>query len=366
MRRKPIPPGTSVRNPPGTSVRNPPGTSVRNPPGTSVRVTLRDIAAATGFTMNTVSRALKGKSDISARTRGLIQKEARRMGYIPNALAASLRSGRTRTISVIIPDISDPLFAILVRDIEARLKAKDFDLFIQNTDEDDELERRAVMAAIGKKIDGIIICPCQKSAANITLMQDNGIPFVLLCRRFARGTFNYVVADDVKGGFLATEHLVQRGHTEILFLNGPRYISSARERLLGYRQALEKNGIAFRKSLVQEVEIRGGECTRTLQTLLARKVRFTSIFCFSDLMAWEAISFLQSQGLKIPQDVAIVGFDDIQSRLYYPYPLTSVGYGKKKIADIAVDTLMERIEKPSKHRDVHRAVDVRISARRST
>ena len=343
-----------------------PGTVARMPPGTVARVTLRDIAAATGFTMNTVSRALKGKSDISARTRRLIQQEARRMGYIPNALAASLRSGTTRTISVIIPDISDPLFAILVRDIEARLKEKDFDLFIQNTDEDEALERRAVMAAIGKKIDGIIICPCQKSTGNVRLMWDNRIPFVLLCRRFARGTFNYVVADDVKGGYLATRHLIQRGHTDILFLNGPGHISSARERLRGYRQALQENGIGYRGTLVREVKIRAGECARALQALLEGKVHFTAIFCFSDLMAWEAMSVLQETGLRIPQDVAIVGFDDIQSRLYYPGPLTSVGYGKKKIADTAVDTLMEIIETPAHATQVRLAVDVELVTRRST
>jgi LacI family transcriptional regulator len=350
----------------GTSARMPPGTSARMPRNAAAGVTLRDIAAATGFTMNTVSRALRGKSDISERTRRLIQQEARRMEYIPNAIAASLRSGRTKTVSVIIPDISDPLFAILLRDIEAKLKESDFDLFVQNTDEDDELERRAIMAAIGKKIDGIIICPCQKSARNVGVMRDNGMPFVLLCRRFARGSFNYVVADDVKGGFLATQHLIQRGHSDILFLNGPRCISSARERLRGYRHALEESRIEYRSTLVHEVPIKGGECARTLQALRERKVRFTSIFCFSDLMAWESISYLQSEGLRIPQDVAIVGFDDIQSRLHYPYPLTSVGYGKKKIADTSVDALMEKLENPARQDHVRLAVDVEIVVRRST
>ncbi len=330
------------------------------------RVTLRDIAAATGFTMNTVSRALKGGEDISARTRQLIQREARRMGYIPDALAASLRSGRTRTISVIIPDISDPLFAILVRDIEARLREKDFDLFIQNTDEDDAQERRAIRAAIAKRIDGIIVCPCQKSADNMELMSRNGVPFVLLCRRFPRGSSDYVVADDVKGGYLATRHLVERGHRRILFLNGPPYISSARERLLGYRQALREAGIAYSRALVREVPIRGGEVSRALGSLLDSGARFSSIFCFSDLMAWEAISFLQGRGLAVPGDVAIVGFDDIQSRLNYPYPLTSIGYGKKKIADLTVETLMRSMEKPTRSPRVERAVDVSIVVRRST
>ena len=132
-----------------------------------VPVTLRDITKVTGFTVNTVSRALKGKEDISVGTRRFIQREARRLGYIPNALAASLRSGRTGSISAIIPDISDPLFAILLRDIESRLKEKNFDLFIQNTDENNDLERRAVMASVSKKLDGVIICPCQKDTHTI-------------------------------------------------------------------------------------------------------------------------------------------------------------------------------------------------------
>jgi len=329
-------------------------------------VTLRDLAEVTGYTVNTVSRALKGREDISVRTSRLIQKEARRQGYIPNALAASLRSGKTKTISVIIPDISDPLFAILLRDIEARLRERAFDLFIQNTDEDDERERRAVLAAIGKKIDGVIICPCQKSIHNLQLLQDNGIPQVLLGRRFRGSRLACVVADDEQGGFLATEHLIRKGHTQIVFLNGPTYVSSAKERLQGYRRALREHAIPYRGERVFEVPISPGECSRVLGALLRRKTPFTSIFCFSDLMAWEAISFLSSRGKTIPGDVAIVGFDDIQSRLFYPYPLTSVGYGKKKIADAAVDVLLSMIGNPSRKPRQQLVVDVGLVARGST
>ena len=329
-------------------------------------MTLRDITKVTGFTVNTVSRALKGKGDISLGTRRLIQREAEKLGYIPNALAASLRSGRTRTISVIIPDISDPLFAILVRDIDSKLKERNFDLFIQNTDEDDVRERRAVMASIGKKIDGVIICPCQKDPGNLSLLKNNQVPFVLLGRRFQPSAFSYVVADDVKGGFLATRHLIQRGHRDILFLNAPSYISSARERLQGYRKALASAGIPLRQKLVREVAIRGGECARTLQGLMTDHTRFTAIFCFSDLMAWEAICFLQERGMRIPADVAIVGFDDIQSRLSYPYPLTSVGYGKQKIAFKSVDALMKQIEHPADGDQARLVVPVQLSVRMST
>ena len=331
----------------------------------SAQVTLRDIAERTGFTINTVSRALKDKDDISAPTRSLIKKVAEELQYIPNALAASLRSGSLKTISVVIPDISDPLFGIWVKDIEIELKEKNFDLFIQNTDENDELEKRALRLAIGKKIDGIILCPCQKDESNIEILKAAGIPFVLLGRRFARQDIDYVMADDEQGGYLATRHLLESGHRRVLFLNAPGCLYAARDRLAGYRRALLEQGVGFCPELVREVKISIGEVTRELQTVSEQKLDFTAIFCFDDLMAWEAICFLQSAGRRVPEDVAVVGFDDIQSELYYPYPLSSIGYPKREIAKRCVSVLFEKINNPEADSYCQELMKVRFVTRRS-
>jgi LacI family transcriptional regulator len=331
----------------------------------TARITLRDIAERTGYTVNTVSRALKDKEDIAASTRSLIKRVAEELGYIPDAVAASLRSGSMKTISVIIPDISDPLFAIWVKDIEMRLKERDFDMFIQNTEENQELEKRAVRLAIGKKIDGIILCPCQKDESSIETLKANGIPFVLIGRRFSRPDIDYVLADDLEGGYLATRHLLEAGHRRILFLNGPCCISSAQERLAGYRKALQEKGLPFCAELVREVRINVGECTRELQAIIERKLDFTGIFCFSDLMAWEAISYLQSVKLRVPDDVAVVGFDDIQSRLFYPYPLSSVEYSKSEIAGRCVSILFEKIADPNAEKYFQEVMKVRFTQRSS-
>ncbi len=315
--------------------------------GKIARATLKDIAERTGYTVNTVSRALKDKDDISITTRALIKKVADELGYIPNAIAASLRSGSTKSVSVIIPDISDPLFAIWVKDIEMLLKERNFDLFIQNTGENDELEKRAVRLAISKKIDGIILCPCQKNDSSIAMLKNNGVPFVLIGRRFHRDDIDYVLADDTQGGYLAARHLIDLGRRRLLFLNGPSYISSARERLDGYQRALTEQGIRFIPELVREVEIKAGECTRILREVFKQRLEFSGLICFSDLMAWEAIYQLHSLKKKVPEDVAVVGFDDIQSRLFYPYPLSSVGYSKQEIARKAVSILFEKIDASS-------------------
>lgn len=331
----------------------------------AARITLRDIAERTGYTVNTVSRALKDKQDIAPATRARIKRVAEELGYIPDAVAASLRSGSTKTISMIIPDISDPLFAIWVKDIERQLKEKDFDLFIQNTEENAELEKRAIRLAISKKIDGIILCPCQKDQSSIETLKTNGIPFVLIGRRFPRQDIDYVLADDEQGGYLATRHLLESGRRRILFLNGPRCISSAQERLAGYRRALAEKGLPFCEELVREVKIRAGECTRELQEAIGQKLGFTGVFCFSDLMAWEAVSCLQRLDLKVPDDVAVVGFDDIQSRLFYPYPLSSIEYSKSRIASRCIAILFEKIANPGMEKYYQEVMEVRFTRRAS-
>jgi LacI family transcriptional regulator len=200
--------------------------------------------------------------------------------------------------------------------------------------------------AIGKKIDGIILCPCQKDQSSIEMLKSNGVPFVLIGRRFPRDDIDYVLADDAEGGYLATRHLIETGRRRVLFLNGPGYISSARERLAGYRRALEEQGMPYACELVREVAIKVGECTRVLREVVEQKLQFSGVMCFSDLMAWEAIYQLQSLKMRVPEDVAVVGFDDIQSRLFYPYPLSSVGYSKRGIARKAVGILLNKIGGP--------------------
>jgi transcriptional regulator with XRE-family HTH domain len=192
------------------------------------RITLRDIAKDTGFSINTISHALKDKEDISEKTRQLIQQRAKEMGYIADSIAGSLRSGSTRTISVIVGDISNPHFGLWVREIETTAFKHGYSTLIINTNEDEDVEREAVVTAISKRVDGIIICPTQKPNGCIELLRSSGIPFVLIGRRFDGTDIDCVVLDDVQGGYIATQHLLNKGHRNVLFLNGPSHISSSR------------------------------------------------------------------------------------------------------------------------------------------
>lgn len=311
------------------------------------KITLKDIASKTGFTTNTVSRALKNKSDISEKTRKYISGVAKEMGYIPNNIAGSLRSGKTKTIATIVPDISDPLIAIWLNDIETRLRVNGYNTFIINTEEKYENEEKAITLALSKNVDGIILCPTQKKSDDIKLLIKQGMPFVLLGRRFYDIETDYVISNDVKGAFLAIDYLIKQGYKNILFVNGPTYISSAKERLEGYREALEKNGILFKEELVKETNVTAGNSSLLMKELISKKLNFDSVFAFSDIMAWEIIYTLQNTKILKYKNTPVIGYDNIQSRFFYPFPLTTVNYSKRKIAYQAVDILLDKMEEKS-------------------
>ena len=306
-------------------------------------VTLKDIAEVTGYTANTVSRVLNNRENVSPKTRELILTTAKELGYVGNALAGSLRSGISGTIAVIISDVSNPLFGVMVREIDNVLLRQNYCAFVLNTGERYEMEEKAITLALSKKVDGVILCPTQIQRDDLRLLHANHVPYVLMGRRYEGQDDNYVVWDDFKGGYQATSHLIKQGHKSILFLNAPKYISSARERLSGYRQALEENGIPFQQKLVRQINVTSTDIRRTIVAALDAGVEFTAIFAFSDLIAFETVSTLESMGYKIPGDVAVVGFDNVQSKLSLPFPLTSVSTPKTKMAHKTVDILLSRI-----------------------
>lgn len=331
-----------------------------------IKVTLKDLAKATNFTINTVSRALKDKGDISEATKKLIQEKAKEMGYIPNTIAGSLRSGLTKTIAIILGDISNPYFAIMVKDIEAAARKQQYNTFVINTDEKYNAEEKAIYSALSKNVDGIILFPVQKNDNDIKALQKCGVPFVLIGRHFKDNNIDYVISDDVKGGYLATEHLISKGHKKILMINGPQYISCANERLKGYQNALSDNDIEISTCLTKEITIISGHCKTLINEVLKNKLEFSAIFAFNDMIAWEAIYTLQENGIRIPEDIAVVGYDNIQSKLFFSFPLTTINISKGKMACKAVEILLKKISSGDQLKYYNEVFDTHLIVRKST
>ena len=314
------------------------------PPRKRKTATLKDIAEVTGYSINTVSRALRNKEDISIAARRKIKETALEMGHVSNKIASSLRLGYTSTIAVIISDVSNPYFAVTMKEIETYARQHGYITFIINTNEDDDSEREAIEASLNKNVDGIILCPAQKSEKNILYLKGTGVPFVLLGRRFSQMETDYVVSNDLLGGNQAVSYLLDRGHTEILMLSGPSYLSSARERLDGYRCAFTQRGLACHDDLIWEVPVITQGLEKIMQEILDRKVPFTAIFAYSDLIAWAAWDFLNKKGYSIGRDFSLIGYDYIQSRLSIPFQLTTIDLHKEELSRLAVETLLVRIK----------------------
>ena len=309
-------------------------------------VTLKDIAKETGFSANTVSRALRGSNEISEATTAYIRDVAKKMGYIHNGVAASLRVGKSNSIAVIVGSIFNSHFAVMIKGIEEMAAENGYVVIVMNTNEDADTELKAIKTAISKKVDGIIICPTNGPEDNLRLLQNSGIPFVLLGRRVKGIDASYVICDDYGGGKLATEYLINKGNKDICFLVIEQDVSSREERVNGFKDALAEAGIPFCEDMIIGKELRE-PLAACLDNYRDRILRSEALLCFSDMLAHALIYWLRCNGVEVPGRIDIIGFDDIQSRIPMPIRVKSVKSFKALMSHTAYELLLEKINDPN-------------------
>jgi len=330
------------------------------------QVTIRDVAEAAGFSVNTVSRALNDKPDVSKATKHAILETAKKLGYRPNKLARGLRSNKTQTIGVIVADIANPFFGAVVKGVEEAAREHGLSIILGNTDEDYEKEKEAVQTMLSERVDGLLLTPCQKERKTIEDLERSGLPFVLLGRCFDELATDYVVPDELQGGFLATEHLLEMGHTRIAMIDAPLYISSARRRLEGYKRALIQHGIAVDESLVTTQALTVEEGYRVAKAVLRQTPPPTAIFAYSDFVAFGVMKAVREAGLRIPEDIAIVGFDDVEFSSCLEVPLTTIKSPKEKMGEEATKVLLEKIKNGKQSHRKEIKLEVKLVVRQST
>jgi LacI family transcriptional regulator len=304
-------------------------------------ITLKDIARETGLSINTVSRALRGKRDISAKTTERVVEAAKTMGYTRNDLASQLRTRKSGILGLVIADIANPVYSGVAKGVEAVAKREGYCVLVSDTEENADKEELAINMMLEKRVDGLLIVPTQQRDGAIVLLRERSYPFVLVGRQYSDLAANCVVNDDVRGGYLAAEYLLSKGHRRIAFIGGRPYISSTAKRVEGYRRALAVKGIEYDPSIVtwSEPSMEGGYAA-VRELLLGSKRDWTAVFCFSDLVAAGVMLALRESGLDIPGDVAVVGYDDIEfAPVLYP-PLTTVDICKYRMGERGAEMLI--------------------------
>ncbi|WNL44606.1 LacI family DNA-binding transcriptional regulator [Dyella sp. BiH032] len=299
--------------------------------------TVKEIAAAANVSVATVSRALQRPEIVNETTRQRIHDVVKRLGYTPNALARNLRTARTRLIVALLPDIANPFFSEVIRGIEQVAHENGYSVLLGETQGSLVREQAYADMVAARQADGIITMSPRVPAIPI----QGRLPVVNACEYVKDGQVSSVYIDNVAAAGVAVDYLVMLGHRDIAFVAGPPSSPISVDREQGYRLALQRAKLPAQAALVVagDFSIESGE--RAVELLIAQGKPFTAVFCSNDEMAIGAMRALISHGLRVPEDVSVVGFDDIRFARYTSPPLTTVAQPKNALGREAMSMMLE-------------------------
>lgn len=314
--------------------------------------TIHDIARALKITSGTVSRALNDYSRISLETRRLVKEKAIELNYQRNKIASSLRSGKSNTIGVMIPSAQMNFFGSVVHGIEMEAASKGYNILLYQTEETTLLEKKAIEAFLGARVDGILASIAKETTDYNHFKElskhSKHIPLVLFDRTFADFKVPAVVIDDYKGAYLATEHLIHRGYSKIAHVSGPQQLLNFHSRLLGYQDALKANNIAFDKKLIfaGDLSIQCG--IDSVDYFLGLSSKPDAVFAAEDFTALGIIKKLKERNINIPGDFGIIGFANEIFGEHISPSLSTVDQQTVEMGKQSVSLLIEMIQDGNK------------------
>jgi len=309
-------------------------------------VRMKDVARDLNVSVVTVSKALRDQSDISPATKRRVLKRARELNYQPNWIARSLVSGRTHTIGLVVPDLMYSFFAEVAKGLSEKVRCFGYQVVISISEEDPKLEREEVGLLLARRVDGLVLASAQPPTSSVLLrtIEERKVPYVLIDRKIVGHKANYVGVDDEKVGQMATEHLIACGCQSIAHIGGPE-IGTAIGRIAGYQKALGRHGLLAPPALLVRGEIEDDGGYRAMGRLLAGKQRPDGVFCFNDPVASGALRAILEAGLKVPQDIALVGVGNVHYSDQLRVPLSTVDQSSAQVGRNAAELLLRLIEK---------------------
>ena len=307
-------------------------------------VTIKDIAKRLNLSYSTVSRALNSSSLVNSKTMKLIKEEAKRMGYTPNALARGLVLQKSGIIGMVIPDITNPFFPAIARGAEDEASERGYNLLICNSDWNVDMETRHLSLIEERKVEGLILSSINVQNKYLEKIIDQGYPLVFISRVYPGVNVNFVGVDTEYGGYLAGKHLAELGHRRMAFIGGSFNVDSVQGRYKGFRKALDENGIAFDEANAIEGEFNIESGYEKALTLLKNKGKVTGIFAANGLIAVGVIRAAREFGYLIPEELSIIGYDDIFLASLPGIELTTIFQEKRNMGKLAAQLLLDEIE----------------------
>jgi LacI family transcriptional regulator len=306
--------------------------------------TIKDVAKRAGVSPMTVSRVLNKASNVKPSTREKVLEAVEELGYVPSGVAKSLRSKRTHTLALLVPDGANAFWTTVARGVEDAAQDRGYSVLLCNTDENPTKQQNYLDVVIRQQVDGVVIAPCSTDAQNLDKLRRARIPTVVIDRYIKGWDVDTVMGDSITGARALVRHLIGVGHQRIAMLSGPATTSTASDRVVGYRIALAEAGLAYDPRLVKEGEYRALSGERLTQQLLGEGLAPTAIFAANNALLLGAIVALEKRGLRVPQDIALVCFGDLPNTSHFFPFLTVADFASYEMGVNAAQLLFSRVD----------------------
>jgi len=307
-----------------------------------MNLTIKDIAKMANVSYTTVSRALNGSNQVSEETRNRVLEICKKVGYSPNAIARGLVTNSTNTIGLLVPDITNPFYPEVALGVEDEALSRGYSVFLCNTGFNIDRMESYFKLLIEKRVEGLIIASVPEEAKDLFELYHKRLPIVYIGSRPDNNRCNYVTTDNFKAGYIATDYLVKLGHKKIAFIGGIGISNSYREKLQGFKAVMEKNGIIPDIELIRNYHFNRIESGYLITKLMLKENKIpTAIIGANDLVALGAIQACEEMGFSIPDDISVIGFDDISYVSLPKINLTTVAQPKYDLGKLAVDIIFK-------------------------
>ncbi|MDC8758394.1 LacI family DNA-binding transcriptional regulator [Janthinobacterium fluminis] len=308
--------------------------------------TMKQVAEQAGVSTTTVSHVINNTRVVSEDVRARVQAVIEQLRYVPSAVARSLKNDRTHTLGMMVPNNSNPYFAEVIRGIEDAAFKLGYNIILCNSYDDPGKQVAYIRVLMEKRIDGLILVSSGTDPELSRFLAGDRIPVVLVDREISGVAADFIESDHEQGGYMGAKYLLQLGHRAIACVAGPEKLLTSRERVAGYRRALDEAGVAFRPEWLLHSDFTSAGGHQAFRQLLALPRRPSAIFASNDLMAMGGICAASEAGVAIPAQLSVLGYDDIALAAYSNPPLTSIGQPKQEMGALTARILLERMLDP--------------------
>lgn len=309
------------------------------------KATIKDVSELSGFSITTISRVLNGNYPVKNETRNKIMQAIEELDFSRNSTARNLRTKKSNLVGLVVADINNPYYSRIAKKIDDGLFEKGYNLLVCNTDESEKKEKRILSALQDKDVDAIVISPAAKNIETLRKLNNSGTKVVLIDRNMGILDIPFVGSDNFSESKILTEYLIQNGHRKIMFVSGTDTAVTAQDRLFGYKAALQENSIPFEESSIVKGYYKQEDAYENTMKFLKENKKnqnpYTAIFSSNNLMTIGIIQAIQESNLKIPEDISLVSFGQLDSQEIIDPKVTCI---KQNIDQLAKDTLEKAIE----------------------